>query len=357
MASFNTIQINANSMRTGPLVCICIPTFNAAETLAETISSILSQLYQGFILHIVDNASTDRTLEIADQFAALDKRVHVHRHQVNVGAEGNFTRCLQMMEGEFGAIFHADDVYHPGMLQSAVADLVSHPKVGVVFCESLDIGPSGSVIGSRLAPIAGRRSGSLSILNGQAVLSLVCKYGNIFICPSAVVRSAILRDEIREWDGARFKTSADLDVWLRIAQRHQVGIRHLSLMSYRVSAASHSFGLARVRTAEHDIFLVLDHWVNKSLGIIVNRRNVAMLRDRDGINRAINCVLKGDGPQAWRLWARSFRSPFLLRALLDKWHRPYRLVGFALLPFMFLIAMDPVRRLMYRLRFGNPERG
>lgn len=117
-----------------PLACICVPTYNAAGTIRETLESILSQTYSNLVVHISDNASTDDTLKIIESMA--DHRVAIHRHDVNVGGEGNFNRCIQMAEGKYTAIFHADDIYEPEMVERQVEFLElletkpdnAHPK-------------------------------------------------------------------------------------------------------------------------------------------------------------------------------------------------------------------------------------
>lgn len=97
-----------------PLVCICVPTYNVAVTVRETLESILTQTYSNLVVHVSDNASTDETLRVVESIP--DARIHVHRQIENIGAEGNFTKCIQLTTGKYTAIFHADDVYDSAML-------------------------------------------------------------------------------------------------------------------------------------------------------------------------------------------------------------------------------------------------
>src|ERR1035438_397419 len=101
-----------------PLVCICLPTYNAALTVRQTLNSILAQTYTNLVVHVSDNASTDDTLKVIESFA--DSRVKIHRHSINVGGEGNFDRCIQLAEGKYTAIFHSDDIYEPEMVAKQV---------------------------------------------------------------------------------------------------------------------------------------------------------------------------------------------------------------------------------------------
>ena len=65
------------STLTGPLVSVVTPVYNGAEFLVEFIESVLRQTYEDWEYVIVDNRSTDRTLEIAQSFEARDPRIRV----------------------------------------------------------------------------------------------------------------------------------------------------------------------------------------------------------------------------------------------------------------------------------------
>ena len=117
-----------------PLVCICIPTYNAAASIRETLESILAQTYLNLTIHVSDNASTDETLKIVESIS--DRRIALHRHDVNIGGEGNFNRCIQFAEGKYTAIFHADDIYEPNMVTRQVAFLEADEEAGAVFTEA-----------------------------------------------------------------------------------------------------------------------------------------------------------------------------------------------------------------------------
>ena len=54
-----------------PLVCICIPTYNAEKTIAATLRSVLAQTYRNMVIHVVDNHSADGTLAVVESFADL----------------------------------------------------------------------------------------------------------------------------------------------------------------------------------------------------------------------------------------------------------------------------------------------
>jgi len=103
-----------NAYKQQPLVSICMPVYNAENTITETIHSILEQTYGNMEILIVDNASTDNTPSLLKEFN--DPRLKIYWNDVNIGAEKNFSKAVHLASGEYIAIFHSDDLYLPEMV-------------------------------------------------------------------------------------------------------------------------------------------------------------------------------------------------------------------------------------------------
>lgn len=280
-----------------PLVCICIPTYNAAGTVRETLLSILSQTYRNLVVHISDNASTDDTVKVVESLA--DPRVRIHRQASNVGAEENFNNCIRLAEGKYTAIFHADDLYEPQMVERQVAFLESHAEAGAVFTAASMIDETGKRFGEINFPAG---LGSFDRLYGfETIFKAVLKHSNFFICPSVMARTQVYQQDIRSWRGGLFKSSADLDVWLRIARKHPLGLLPAPLMRYRVSANQFS-AKVRLQTARPDFFLVTEHYLAQEdvRGKLdrTDLENYARLDRRDRVMRAVNCFLSARSGEA-----------------------------------------------------------
>ena len=238
------------------MVCICIPTFNAATTIKETLKSILAQTYENFVIHISDNASTDQTLAIVESFR--DPRIEVHRHTRNIGGEGNFNRCINLAEGEYSVIFHADDIYEPNIISKQVQYLQKHPKACAVFTAANFIDDSGMKIGAHKLPK--ELSEGINQYSFQILFKMVLQYYNFFICSSVMIRTKILKNEIKVWRPELFGSSADLDVWLRLSMNHPIGFLSEPLIRYRLSKSQFSHGV-RSRTKRADFFRVIDYYL------------------------------------------------------------------------------------------------
>jgi glycosyltransferase involved in cell wall biosynthesis len=299
-----------------PLVCICLPTFNVENTIDATLRSLLNQTYKNFNILVVDNCSDDNTVGVVSSFE--DSRVKVIRNLKNLGSEGNFTKCIQEAYGEYTAIYHADDIYHPEIISQQVAFLERHPHASAVFTEADVIDHQGKIFGHILIPSDIRQKGP--IYNFREIFRSILKNSNFLICPSAMVRTAVYKQKIVSWRSWLFKSSADLDVWLRILLQGPIGILPARLMRYRVSSVQ---GSAKVRLAvdRSDFLMVLDFYMAtdevKCFILKSDLRNQRALERRDQIMRSINLLISGRQDDAINtapslvdpeLWKCSFSS-------------------------------------------------
>lgn len=297
------------------MVCLCIPVYNAAATIHATISSLLAQNYSNFIIRVSDNASTDNTLKIVAAFN--DPRISVFRHEINIGAEANFTHCIALGTGKYTGIFHADDVYESTMLAEQVAYLESHPDVGAAFTEATLIDSAGHAFGAVGKPPGMEQS--VREFNFIELLLALAKYSNFLLCPSALVRTQIYQDEIRQWRANEFASSADLDVWLRIARQHRIAVLCKKLMRYRFSESQGTTKLIRERTREADFFKVMDFYlgdaaIRPQLGRDTPR-HYGWLRRSDRMVCAVNLFLAGQFDQASSLCHDAFGVDAFIAAL------------------------------------------
>lgn len=300
-----------------PLVCICVPTHNAVSTIRETLESILAQTYSNLVVHVSDNASTDDTLKVIESIE--DPRITIHRNTENVGGEGNFNRCIQLAEGRYTAIFHADDIYELDMVAKQVAFLEANPEAGAVFTEASTIDEMGNKIGEIRLPKGVASSDGL--YDFATMLKAVLRHSNFFICPSVMVRTQVYQQEIKCWRGELFKSSADLDLWLRILQHHPIGYLPERLMRYRISGNQFS-SRVRMGTERADFFLVADYYLaQESVRVLLDASDLSNFRcldRRDRVMRATNLFINGYPKQANELMQDVFSRDALTAALKSK---------------------------------------
>lgn len=117
-----------------PLVSIVTPAYNEEENLAECIESVLAQSYQNWDYTIVDNCSTDRTLEIARRYAAKDSRIRVHKNEQFLDMIPNHNVAVRRISpaSKYCKMVLGDDWIFPACLEKMVAVAEANPSVGVV---------------------------------------------------------------------------------------------------------------------------------------------------------------------------------------------------------------------------------
>jgi glycosyltransferase involved in cell wall biosynthesis len=311
------IETGLTNIEDMPLVCICIPTYNAADTVRETVLSILGQTYKNIVIKISDNASTDATLAIVASIN--DPRINVHRNLENIGGEGNFNRCIALASGKYTAIFHADDIYEPEIVALQVSCMEADNTIGAVFTEGSLIDENGNGIGAIHVPKDLRRQ--QQPFDFFVIFKAVLRNSNFLICPSVMSRTSIYKDDIECWRGDLFRSSADLDVWLRIAQKHTLAILLSPLIRYRISNSQVS-AIVRAQTDRTDFFKVTDHYLGQSDVLnglsTTDLRNLQRLERRDQVMRAVNCFMAGRNLETMALLKNMINVDTFFSALQSK---------------------------------------
>jgi glycosyltransferase involved in cell wall biosynthesis len=141
-----------------PLVSIGLPVYNGEDYLHLALDLLLTQDYENFELIISDNASTDRTPEICQEYVAKDSRIRYIRQPENRGSTANFNVLLTEARGDYFMWAATDDLWDKSFIKTLLHALVSHPQCVLAFCHY-------SFINEAAEPI--ERMGSKSIDYGS----------------------------------------------------------------------------------------------------------------------------------------------------------------------------------------------
>jgi glycosyltransferase involved in cell wall biosynthesis len=106
-------------------VSIIIPSYNHAAYIGEAVESVLNQTLRDLELIVIDDGSTDHSLEVLSKYS--DPRIHVFS-QTNLGAHAAINRGLSEANGDYLAILNSDDAYHPQRLEKALEALKADPE-------------------------------------------------------------------------------------------------------------------------------------------------------------------------------------------------------------------------------------
>ncbi len=117
-----------------PLVSVVTPVYNCEKYLAECIESVLAQTYKNWEYIIVNNCSTDRTLEIAKKYAGKDTRIHIHNNTHFLNVIQNHNHAFQKIspESKYCKVVQADDWLFPQCIEKMIEIAESNPTVGII---------------------------------------------------------------------------------------------------------------------------------------------------------------------------------------------------------------------------------
>ncbi|MEQ9638094.1 MAG: glycosyltransferase family 2 protein [Devosia marina] len=207
-----------------PLITIVTPAYNAEKFIAATLLSALDQSFGDFELLVLDDRSTDRTADIAEEFAARDNRIRVIRLPRNFGAPaGPRNIGVQQARGKWIAFLDADDIWHADKLRCQLEAL---QRSGARFCSTrmldfhdeteLHFAPAGEY---KLRRISFRSQ----LVRYQTPTSAV-------MVDASVIRVIPFNEDLA------YKAREDLDCWLHCHELlgHSVKIEH-PMMGYRLS--------------------------------------------------------------------------------------------------------------------------
>lgn len=102
------------------LVSIVMPAYNAEDTIADSIESVLKQSYSNFELIICDDSSTDETRKIVESLSKRDSRVKLIENNYLRGAAGARNSCILEANGRFIAFLDSDDLWHEDKLNTQI---------------------------------------------------------------------------------------------------------------------------------------------------------------------------------------------------------------------------------------------
>ncbi len=208
-----------------PLVSVCIPAYNNAGYIKDTVMSILEQTYQNIELVVVDDCSTDNTVEVLETIQ--DERLKIYKNEHNLGMVGNWNRCLELATGEYVKLICADDMIHKDAIEKEAKMMYKHPTVNLVESDTTLVDINGKKTGQF------RRYHKSGVVNGVKLAKKSMLFKNFYGAP---VNNLIRRSTLEKTGGfdTTFTYILDFDMWLRLSCTGDVYIIHEQLNSFRI---------------------------------------------------------------------------------------------------------------------------
>lgn len=124
---------------TSPFFSVCIPNFNYARYLGQTIRSVLDQTFQDFEIIVSDNASTDNSVEVVRSFQ--DRRIRLVQNSCNIGYAPNLDKATESSTGQYLILLSSDDIMKQGALAeyAAIIRSLERPRMDLVISSAIDL--------------------------------------------------------------------------------------------------------------------------------------------------------------------------------------------------------------------------
>jgi glycosyltransferase involved in cell wall biosynthesis len=246
-------------------ILVFVPTYNSEKYLRQCLDSVLQQTFQDWKCVISDDASTDKSVEIAKEYEKKDTRFKVLTHEKNVGAANNWNRAKENNNSFATKILCADDyVFHDSL--AIQLNLLKRFNTSIVFSERKILFPSGRSLHPKL-PKYGQ---SLSF---NEAFSLYIKSGrNIFGEPVAALFKTDSLISSKTFN-SNFEFALDTFCYAAIANNENVTFDSNIVGVFRVSKSQLSYKM-RSEQFFHD-FEFIDHLIREE-GVKISRFNVIL---------------------------------------------------------------------------------
>ena len=203
-----------------PLVTVLMPVYNGKKYLEEVIKSILNQTFRDFEFLIIDDGSTDNSVEIMGLFN--DARIRIERNKTNLGLIKTLNKGFGLSKGKYIARMDCDDISLPKRLSVQVNFMEKHPEIGVC----------GSWI-----KVIGLKKFINKYFQKHEELKANLLFSTSFAHPSVIIRKELIDKYNLEYD-EQYKHAEDYELWSRMVGHTNMANINKVLFHYRMHPTS-----------------------------------------------------------------------------------------------------------------------
>jgi len=213
-------------MLNAPWVTVRIPSYNHEKYIHACIESVLNQTFTDFEIVIIDDCSTDNSVEVIRRFQ--DPRIKLDVLPRNSGMNVAVERCMQLSSGKYVANLSSDDLWAPTKLAQQVTFLEQHPEFDAVFTQVQIVGENGNALSSRefANPF------DYENRSPEEWLRRFFYFGNCLCNPSVMIRREVY--EKFGYQDKRFISLSDFDLWVKLSFEHRFWILDQQLTMFRI---------------------------------------------------------------------------------------------------------------------------
>ena len=221
-----------------PAISVCIPTYNGAKYIAQTIESVLNQTFTDFEIIVSDDGSSDNTLEIVDSFN--DPRIVRIDRLSKVGAEANWNNAVANASASLVKLVCQDDILYPQCLEVEVQTMSKSENQDVSFCFHLRdfVTPNSRKLSARRVGYSNLQKYSKT----EILTKVVRSGGNPIGEPMAVTMRKLSLNSAGKFRGDYV---IDLDMWSKLSDQGSALFIEQHLSAFRISKTSWTSSLKK----------------------------------------------------------------------------------------------------------------
>lgn len=242
-----------------PIISVVLAVYNGGAFLKQSVDSVLQQDFAAFELLVLDDCSTDGSYEWLQRLE--DNRIKLFRNETNSGLFYNLNFLIKQSNSPLIKLWSQDDIMYPFCLSAFVNFHQQHPLIGFSYSgrdiidehgniqhnETIDHTPAiiSTVLHARIAYFTGSIAGNIA---------------NVCICKIALAHVGPFKEQM--------KISADFDMWVRLAEKHETGFiyeRLIKLRNHKGQLSQNKQFYINHVVEDLEVYRYLDSYVNPEL--------------------------------------------------------------------------------------------
>lgn len=230
-----------------PKISVILPTYNGSKFIKDALNSVLMQDESDFELIIVNDCSTDNSLEIINEYANKDHRIKVINNEFNLKLPSSLNIGYKESRGKYITWISDDNIFKQGALKFMSEYLDSYSNVDLISC-AMDFKDENGIVFKKTDKVSSRKSAGQ--LAGQ------CNIGACFMYTKEIA------DKVGEYDSNLF-CGEDYDYWCRIALIGNIHYSQKNFYTYRTQ--SQSLSQSKAKTLNEKTVIIQKKYAEKLL--------------------------------------------------------------------------------------------
>ena len=284
-----------------PFITVLMTVYNGGDYLKSSIESVLNQSYKDFELLIINDKSTDHSLDVIKSYS--DKRITLHSNPENLGQTKSLNLGLQLAQGDYIARLDADDVAFPSWLKQQLNFLDRNSRFAVVSTKAVVIDQDNRI---------------KKILNSPLSWDEVV-FRSLLASPINHVGSFYLKEVILNQGGydEKYKIAADFDLWTTLMKSgYKIATNPRVLMAIRV----HQSSLSRIENKREsaEVAEVIHKNIHNLTTFKISGEDLALLVKFFYVPGQVEIADFKRGAEIWMQICRNIKPSLLQKASLNE---------------------------------------